>query len=270
MQIDLSFFTEPPVLEQKAVLEIAALAPLSMVSEQPGSYFRSEIIPTVDMVYGLLENALGWHFEDKTRRTIFNALHKAAKKKHGQNELYKNSDWLIGKPINSGSGYFSFLQYHLSFEVESADDQPMTYDDLWSMHLRTQGDSFVGGSRSYDNRLEHLISLSRKKLKDEDGKDLPPTIAFGDKKDFVTLTLKELKQITEGKIKTTSLKPYFPHYYVSPKVRGYVVPRKLYRFSAICTKKLGILINQAIETLSSPLYLGSNDGWVDVKWINHE
>lgn len=270
MQIDLSFFTEPPALEQKAVLEIAALAPLSMVSAQPGSYFRSEITPTVDMVYGLLENALGWHFEDKTRKTIFKALHKAAKKKYGKNELYKNSDWLKGKPVNSGSGYFSFLQYHLSLDLESADEEPMTYDDLWSMHLRTQGDSFIGGSRSYDNSLEGLISLSRKKPIDKDGKELSPVVAFGDKKDFVTLTLKELKQITEGKIKTTSLKPYFPHYYVSPKVRGYVIPQKRYSFSAICTKELGILINQAIETPTSPLYLGSNDGWVDVKWINHE
>ena len=270
MQIDLSFFTDPPELEQNATLKVAALAPLSMVSAQPGSYFRSEITPSVEMVYGLLENALGWHFEDKTRRTIFKALQKAAKKEHGKKDQYKNSEWLKGKPIGSGSGYFSFLQYHLSINMHEVEQQPLTYDDLWSMHLRTQGDSFVGGSRSYDNSLEQLISLSRKKLKGEDGKELSPAIAFGDKKDFVTLSLEELKQITEGKVKTTSLKPYFPHYYVSPKTRGYVVPKEQYTFSATCTKKLSNLLNEAIGTPSAPLYLGSNDGWVDVKWINHE
>ena len=270
MQIDLSFFSEPPELEQKATLEVAALAPLSMVSAQPGSYFRSELAPTVEMVYGLLENALGWHFEDKTRKTIFKALQKAAKKKHGKKEAYRNSEWLKSKPTASGSGYFSLLQYHLSLSLERADEQPMTYDDLWSMHLRTQGDSFVGGSRSYDNSLENLISISRKKLKGEDGKELPPAITFGDKKDFVTLSLQELRQLTEGKVKTTSLKPYFPHYYVSPKVRGYVVPTGRYFFRAECTKQLARLLEKALTNPSAPLYLGSNDGWVDVKWTNHE
>ncbi|WP_282783949.1 hypothetical protein [Phaeodactylibacter xiamenensis] len=270
MQIDLSFFTEPPELEQNATLKIAALAPLSMVSAQPGSYFRSELVPTIDMVYGMLENALGWHFEDKTRKTIFKALHKAAKKKHGKQKEYKNSDWLMGKPKTSDSGYFSFLQYHLSLALEKADEQPMTYDDLWSMHLRTQGDSFVGGSRSYDNSLEGMISISRKKLRGEDGKELQPAITFGDKKDFVTLSLQELRQLTEGNVKTTSLKPHFPQYYVSPKVRGYIVPNQCYIFRVKCTKHLAQLLEEALTTPSAPLYLGSNDGWVDIKWTNHE
>lgn len=270
MHIDLSFFTEPPELEQRLTLEIAALAPLSMVSAQPGSYFRSEISPTVDMIHGLLENALGWHFEDKTRRLIFKALQKAAKKKHSKNKSYKNSDWLIGKPMESGSGYFSLLQYHLSLEEVKVDMQPLSYDDLWSMHLRTKGDSFIGGSRSYDNSLEGLISLSRKKLRGEDDKDLPPAITFGDKKGFVNLSLKELQQITEGKIKTTSLKPYFPHYYVSPKVRGYVIPKYNYVYKATCSRKLANLIAHAIKYPEGPLYLGSNDGWVDIKLIDHE
>jgi CRISPR-associated protein Cas5 len=268
--MDLSFFTEPPELEQKAILKVAALAPLSMVSAQPGSYFRSELAPTLDMIYGMLENALGWHFEEKTRRTLFKALQKVAKKKHGKKENYRNSDWLKGKSNHSGSGYFSFLQYHLSLFLERADEQPMTYDDLWSMHLRTQGDSFVGGSRNYDNSLENLISISRKRLRAEDGKELQPAITFGDKKDFVTLSLQKLRKLTEGKIKTTSLKPHFPHYYVSPKVRGYVVPKQHYFFRAECTKQLSQLLEKAIGNPSAPLYLGSNDGWVDVKWTNHE
>ena len=230
----------------------------------------SEITPTVDMVYGLLENALGWHFGDKTRKTIFKALHKAAKKKHGKNELYKNSDWLKGKPAISGSGYYSFLQYHLSLELKSADEEPMTYDDFWSMNLRTEKNQFVGGSRNYDISLEQIISISRKKIKRKDGRKPEPAIQFGDKGEFITISIEELKKMKKGKYKLKNLKPFFPHYYVSPKVRGYVVPKKQYRFSAICSKELGILINQAIETPSSPLYLGSNDGWVDVKWINHE
>jgi hypothetical protein len=270
MHTDLSFFTEPPALEKKAVLEIVPLAPLSMVSAQPGSYFRSEITPTVDMVYGLLENALGWHFEDKTRKTIYKALLKTAKKKHGNNDLFKGSEWLKGKSVNSGSGFFSFLQYHLSLELESADENPMTYDDLWSTHFRTEKIQFVGGSRNYDPSLEDVISISRKKIKGKDGKKSASAIQFGDRGEFKTISIEELKRVKAGKYKLKTLKPLFPHYYVSPKSRGYVVPKVKYTFTAKCSKELGVILAEAILNPCAPLYIGSNDGWVDTKWVNHE
>ena len=84
MQIDLSFYLEPPELIQRGKLTICVLAPLSMVSQQPGSYFRSELSPTKDMLYGLVENAAGWHFHEDQRKVIIKGLVKAVKKKFGK------------------------------------------------------------------------------------------------------------------------------------------------------------------------------------------
>lgn len=271
MKLDLSFFTEPPELTSQADLELTALAPLSMVSSQPGTYFRSEISPTNHMIYGLLENTLGWHFEDKFRLELFKKLQKTAKKKHGRNSRYANSPWLISKPEASGSGFFSLLQFHLRLTEIELDQKPMTYDDLWSMQLRRSDDSFDGGSRNYDSRLEQLISIERlEKAKKKDDKNYNQELSFGSGKDFKSYSLEDLIDMTQGKVKKTSLKPMFPYYYVSPRTRGYVVPRSPYRYQISCTGSLAKLIETAINMPSAPSYLGSNDGWVELKWTNHE
>ncbi|MEM9836143.1 MAG: hypothetical protein AAF828_06555, partial [Bacteroidota bacterium] len=111
--INLDFYLQPPELTEVATLEILALAPLSMVANQPGTYFNGRSQPTPAMVQGVLENALGWHFEHSFRRDILKSLAKKAKKLHRKNVEYKNHPWLSGKAeMSSGSGYFSLLQYH--------------------------------------------------------------------------------------------------------------------------------------------------------------
>ncbi|MCB0593654.1 MAG: hypothetical protein H6557_22835 [Lewinellaceae bacterium] len=272
MNLDLSFFTEPPERNHRASLEIIALAPLSMVSSQPGSYFRSEITPTTYMLLGLLENALGWHFDDKLRRTLFKVLQKHAKKKYGKHPDYANSDWLTAKPNESGSGFFSLLDFHLAITEVEVDQQPLTYDDLWSMQLRSKGENFIGGSRNYDRQLEGLINLSKQEDKSKPKKKNkhPYFISFGDKSEYKSFSLEKLLELKEGKVKTTSLKPYFPHYYSSPKTRGYIIPKYNYKYRLNCTSSLARLLELALSDPAAPLYLGSNDGWVEVKWINHE
>lgn len=273
MKTDLSFFVEPPELKAKATLEVRALAPLSMVSSQPGSYFRSEITPTAYMLYGLLENALGWHFEDKLRRTLFKALQKQAKKKYGKHPDYSNSDWLTAKPDESGSGFFSLLQFHVAIKELEADQKPLTYDDLWSMQLRTKGENFIGGSRNYNWQLEGLINLSKQEDKSKPinkrTKKHPPFISFGDRSGYKSFTLAELLALKEGSVNTACLKPYFPHYYSSPKMRGYVMPRFSYEYHIECNTGLANRLGQALSDSAAPLYLGSNDGWVETKWTNH-
>jgi CRISPR-associated protein Cas5 len=68
MKCDLNFLLEEPDFSTKAKLTIDALAPLSMVTSMPGKYYRSQPEPTDEMLYGLLENALGWHISTKERR----------------------------------------------------------------------------------------------------------------------------------------------------------------------------------------------------------
>lgn len=271
-KIDLGFYLEPPDLTIEAEVTIQALAPLSMISSQPGSYYRSELAPTNAMLYGMLENALGWHFfdsqKDKFRNTLFKELVKRAKSLHGKKDAYKGHPWLETKQSESGSGFKSLLQHHVKFEMKEL-PEVLTYDDLWSTSFRTESDSFIGGSRNYDSNLEHLINLSKSeddsRPANNKGKH-PPFISFGDRKEYQTFTLEELLRLREGKVKTKSMKPHFPMYYSSPKKRGYIIPKAPFVFSISCTKTICDLLEKAIEEPYAPLYLGSNDGWVDVKW----
>lgn len=273
-ELNLQFFAEPPDLSSSHKLTITALAPLSMVSSQPGMYFRSELSPTSDMLYGLLENALGWHFFDDAKKNnirtiIMKGLVKQAKKENRKNKTYKEHEWLSAKFKSAKSGFKSLLQYHVKFTEKELPQNTMTYDDLWSMGNRTEGDSFIGGSRNYDARLEFLINRSKQgdpsKPAKRDGKH-PAFVSFGDRAEYQTYTLQELINLKEGKAKTTSLKPHFPMYYSSPRKRAYVIPDKPYVYMVKCTHSLAELIANAIDEPRAPLYLGTNDGWVDVKW----
>lgn len=282
-KIDLSFYLEPPELTVEGTLEITALAPLSMVSSQPGTYFRTALKPPVHMVYGMIENALGWHFpvgkpkdesqRGPTRGEILKSLAKAAKKKHRKNPEYKDHPWLSGKPMTESlTSYFSLLQYHL--EIEEADDpeQVMTYDDLWSMHLRDRGMNYIGGSRIYDHRLENLITnlrSSSSEFKKMDKKEAKARATekyeVGDRKEFVRIPLEELTTTDERKINAGSLGDRYPMYYVSPKKRGFVVPTHAYHMPFRATEMTYQLLTTALAAPAAPTYLGTSEGWVSVK-----
>ncbi len=274
MKIDLSFYLEPPELNQRGKLTIWALAPLSMVSQQPGTYFRSELSPTNEMLYGLVENAAGWHFHEDQRKILFKGLAKAAKKKLGKNSEWRDHPWLKGKAGSSGSGYSSLLQFHLGFSKVESDDRPLAWDDLWSMLNKNTSISFVGGSRNYDIKLEHLITLSKqedptKPVNKKTGKH-PPYISFGDKTEYIRLTLEELKDLERGKVNVKSLRPYFPQFYASPRKRGYIKPIKPWVYEVNCTPKVAEIISESMSQPSAPLYLGTNDGWIHAKWESYD
>lgn len=275
MQIDLSFFIEPPEFTHRSWLEVCALAPLSMVSSQPGTYFRTEISPPVHMLYGMLENALGWHFDEIQRNELFKALQKNARKKYGKKAEYKESSWLKDLPKTAESGFSSLLQYHLLIEEQETDPNPLAYDDLWSMLLHSKSETFIGGSRNYDWRIEDLITRSRVQDKSQPinpkTKKHPPYVSLKENKEYrKDYLLEELRSLTQGEVHTYAIKPFFPYYYSSPKVRGYVVPAKRFLYRLSCSEGLSRQIKTAIDTPAAPLYLGTNDGWVDVKWMEHE
>jgi len=257
--INLNFYEEEPLLDFSGNLEIQPLAPLSMVSSQPGSYFRSELAPTTDMLLGLCENALGWHFHNDLRKILLKSLTKQVQKSHKKNKELKDHPWFSGKPKRSGSGYFSFLQHHLIFSEVTLPENLLTYDDLWSMSNRANSINFVGGSRNYDSRLEGIINLSKLEK-----------IAFGDRKEFETYTLEELRNLKEGKVKVGAINPFFPMYYSSPRKRGYVESETPYKVSFKCTRTVAKLLEKALYSPAAPLYLGNSEGWVYVKWIKND
>lgn len=274
--LDLSFFLEPPDLDTTAVLEIEALSPLSMSTAQPGTYYRSQPAPTEAMLYGMLENALGWHFPEEVRRDILEQLRETAKNQLEDDNPLIQEPWITGEEDSeSGSGFVSLLQHHLEFETAFI-PEAMHFDDLWSRHL-TRSDSFMGGSRNNDYRIEALVNAKkggRASFEKKSESDiLNPEEALDPAQDERVLfrmaarlwwsiqfgvSRSETIAVFEG-----ALKPFFPTYYVKPTPREYVIPAGSYRYRVNMTSSVFSLVKSALEDPEAPLYLGTNDGWVE-------
>lgn len=242
MTTDFSFLLEQPDFSAKKLLIIEPLTPLSMVAGLSGKYYRSQSKPTDIMLYGLLENALGWHLDSKER-----------------NELIKKMKKELGvEPISSGLGYTSILQHHVRFSEDGLpsvrQQDSFHYDDLWSQHLK--GASFVGGSRNYSHEAIPLMNaLGMYK----DDQKITITDTSGSNKEA-----SKIRQFQPGdKIHMNVLRPYFPQYYVSPTPREYVVLNGFFVFILESSHSLLSLITDAVAEPNAPLYLGTNDGWVD-------
>ncbi|SMO57006.1 type I-PGING CRISPR-associated protein Cas5p [Gracilimonas mengyeensis] len=255
--IDLNFFLEPPELTEKGKIVIEALSPLSMTTTQPGTYYRSQSAPTVNMLYGMLENALGWHFGPKDRTTILKEIRKAAKKKLDRSDPLKKSQWITGKEDDeSGVGFKSILQHHLKFVGPHIEPETIHFDDLWARHVRGSGATFPGGSRNYDVSLERIVNMEKLNL-----------ISFGDSAKHNIRDPKELVGVSDDdKVHFNAIRPHFPQYYTSPTPREYVIPKGEYVFSVKTTKLLKDKIELALNNPNSPIYLGTNDGWVEASW----
>ena len=254
--MDLSFFLDPPDRSARGALVIRALAPLSMVSAQPGSYYQGAPAPSDAMLLGMVENALGWHLGPADRKAAVKGLQKQAKKAHRKTE-WAGSSWLADAPAGSDSGFVSLLGHHLAFDGLREIPPVMGYDDLWARQAH-RADDFWGGSRRYDARLERAVGL----LRSGEAK-----IAASK----ATATHAETETVLGGvapgdTVFQTAMKPHFPYYYVSPTPRGYVVPLGEYRFGASATPAVATLVAAALDDPAAPLYLGSNDGWVEARW----
>lgn len=241
MNLDLSFLLQPPDFSVRARLTIDALSPLSMVASLPGKYYRSQREPAPQMLFGLIENALGWHVSDKERKVLGKKL-----KDKFREELAK-----------SGVDFVSLLQFHLHFTT-SVIPPLLHYDDLWAQHLKSKGASFVGGSRNYDNRAIKVMNAYR-----------AGNIELGDRSEAQGFSKdpNKINNFQQGdNLHLNVVRPYFPQYYVSPTPREYVIPQGEYKFAVETNGKLAAMLADAFENPAAPLYLGSNDGWVEAGW----
>lgn len=234
--LPLDLLLPPPDFSVRGVLEINALAPLSMVAKLPGKYYTSQPQPTEAMLLGTLENALGWHIGEVER----NQLIKTLEKKHKR------------KAQASGVGFRSLLQWHVRFGVMVVPPL-LYYDDLWTQHLR--GNTFVEGSRNYDAQAIPLMNAKRAGL-------VKVVEKASARKEAAALTDFQAGE----EISITVLRPYFPQYYSSPTLRGYVEPQEPYQVSIETSTELAAVLRAAIADPAAPLYLGSNDGWIELDW----
>lgn len=239
MNLNLDFLLEQPDFSVRGKMIVDALSPLSMVSSLPGKYYRSQREPTPQMLYGLVENALGWHISDGERKEIERKFRRKF-----------NADL-----EKSGVGFLSILQFHLRFST-TVIPPLIHYDDLWAQHLK--GASFVGGSRNYDNRVIKVMNAHR-----------AGNIAFGDQSEAKGFSKdpNKINDFDKGEsLHLNVVRPYFPQYYVSPTPREYVIPQGEYIFVVETNEKLAEMLAEAFENPAAPLYLGSNDGWVEARW----
>lgn len=207
---------------KKAMLKIKPLAPLSMVSSIPGSFYRSCLEPTSAMIYGMLENIIGWHYSPEIRRVIKKSLNKNSKKNQVKFE-----------GILSESGYEPMLQQFIRINKLFLKPPTESYSDLWTQHLKHNDERHFNGIRNYDWRLAKEINLADEREKKE------------------TLLKSNQSQ--------------FPKYYQSPKRREFVKVTGEYIYEIEVKESFVDTLLQRIEDPISPPYLGTSEGWVEIK-----
>lgn len=149
-EIDISILFEKPDFAKSAILWIEPLAPLSMVVSMPGSYYRSQGEPSSFMIYGMLENMLGWHFDERIRREILKRMKAEFSKKFKIKELSSESSEVSYTPI---------LQQHLKIESPAlVQPQKTFFEDYWTQHLKDVDERHAKGNRNYDFSLEVQVN----------------------------------------------------------------------------------------------------------------
>jgi CRISPR-associated protein Cas5 len=243
-KIDLSILEKIPEPNLKVILEIEPLAPLSMVSELPGSFYKSLKSPSKKMICGLFENVLGWHIDIADRRLIQKDLVKV-RQKGIKNEDKKKGIKTSIESLQSGSTYIPLLYeyFNVGLPVIPA---TISYNDLWSRSFaRTDTARHAAGAMFMDASLIEKWTQIKK------------SVGSNEKRSSQQKT----------KLLDNLFKRYlgsFPMYYTTPTTREY--------FSYSGSIKIGLSIDNLLrEQLSKSLlssnmaYLGSSEGWINLK-----
>lgn len=236
--IDLSILERLPELKTQAVLLIRPLAPLSMVSELPGSFYKTMKYPSKKMLCGLFENMLGWHFDNKLRLEIFKHMVKIRKKQ--KIELKKEQ-------FKQGSTYLPLLMeyFYISGNISLKEFKSMfNYSDLWNRgYRRPESNIHLNGCRNIDVSLvAERYNLFTK------WNDLTSKKESNSKKD-------EWVKKNIGKI---------PCFYTSPTPREYICLDAVMEIPIT----MDIMLAEKLSTknrISNICYLGNSEGWVNVE-----
>lgn len=228
-KIDISFLFDKADLNKKASLFIEPLAPLSLVTTMPGAYYRCQREPSDFMIYGMLENLLGWHFTDVERNPIIKNLKSHYKK------AYKLKLDFTKTPV----GYKPLLQHHLKIEKLLHKPSCESYEDYWTQHLKDEDERHAKGIRNYDSTLEESVNSIYAQPKEQ--RDAKWRLLFDKNK--------------SGK---------FPAYYQSPTKRELINVKGKYGYVILSTMNLLDVLIESINILESPLYLGASEGWVNL------
>lgn len=234
--LDLSILEKIPEPNLKVILEIEPLAPLSMVSELPGSYYKTLKSPDKKMLCGLFENILGWHIDLADRKAIIKEL-AALRKKQA-----KKNPQLVFVDKTKGSTYSPLLMDYFDIVLPVIPALGF-YDDLWSKaYRRADADVHPKGTFNLDYGI---IPLKRQQPRD---KDKPQKIDNGALFDF-------FKKNVDS----------YPLYYSTPTSREYVFVKGKYQIQIVIDSDLYKMLRDRLARENIG-YLGNSEGWVDLKF----
>lgn len=236
-KIDLSILKSSPCSEVDAFLEMRPLAPLSMVSEMPGSFYKTLRYPSKKMLCGLFENILGWHFDNTVRNEIFNDMAKLRKKR----KLVIKKDQFV-----QGSTYLPLLMeyFDITGKVSLKDFKSVfNYSDLWNRgYRRADSNKHLNGCRNIDIGLVAEKARLYNEWEKLGGKEAETNKDKWFKENI-------------GKV---------PCFYTSPTNREYIALDAVVLIPLrIDCRLFGMLYGRIAE--SNIGYLGNSEGWVNIK-----
>jgi len=234
--LDLSILEKIPEPKLKVILEIEPLAPLSMVSELPGSYYKTLRSPNKKMLCGLFENILGWHLSLAHRKEIIKELTKSRKKHAKKNPQFEFID------KTKGSTYSPLLMDYFEI-ILSVIPAIGFFDDLWNKAYR-RSDAIVHPKGTFNVSYE-LIPLKRElKISEKNPNQIDDS---------------NLEKFFKDNIEQ------FPQYYSTPTTREYVFASGTYRIQLIIDHDLYKLLKEQLFSQNLG-FLGTSEGWVNLKF----
>ncbi|WP_455162056.1 type I-PGING CRISPR-associated protein Cas5p [Tannerella forsythia] len=237
-KIDLAVLQKIPHKIVKTKFVVEPLAPLSMVSEMPGSFYKTLKIPDKKMICGLIENVLGWHIDWRDRKVIQQDIKELRKR---QKAVYSNEA--------KGSTYIPLLMEYFDIIDQPTIDfsEVCFFNDLWKRCYRRADE--VVHPKGTDN-IDYRYIPQKWKLK-------------RDEKNREKVDDKALKEFFKEKI------DFFPMYYTTPTVREYIHLHGRYIIPMLMDEKLFTMLYDILDT-NNIGYLGNNEGWVNLKLSKNE
>lgn len=236
--IDLSILKKIPELTETAVFSIQPLAPISMISAIPGSYYKTILYPDKQILCGLFENVLGWHISLEDRKMIYKDLERGRKRQ--KRDFITPQSRSTYKPL-----LFEYFEVE-EIKIESSEGEVLFYNDLWKRaHRRSDAlNTHVGGIINLDCRLIKNLYLKKRELSKVEKEQAD--------KELETFLKERLGEI--------------PFFYTIPTNREYISFSGKY----YCTCKIdGALKNLLQDNLQKYDlgYLGNSEGWISLELI---
>lgn len=228
--IDIAILKEIPNLTEKYDLIIEPLAPLSMVEEFPGSFYKSLKFPSKKMICGLFENILGWHLGLHDRKLIIDDIKKIRKKQKIKFDSMQN-----------GSTYIPLLMEYFEIKDRSIKNFRGTvfYKDFWRrLHSRPDAVSHAKGTENID----YTIIPIKRELKNDNKK----------------IDDKDLEQFFKAHFSQ------YPLFYSTPTYREYLYINGVYCCSMMMDRILANLLTERLLKVNAG-FLGNSEGWINIK-----